>query len=179
VAPASEVEWPGNGILLQDLKRKGLVRSRLRGAAPRVQRHIPHLSENARHLHPVEFVKERHHLRDERVFDQLPNLLVSVSFAARQQVRHGDAERLRQPFERGKRWTSLLVLDLRDIRPRHGHARGQLPLAHPAAEAERANGGREPQVAWNVLQGRDQRRHGGDRRKYLLIFIERSVAPAA
>jgi hypothetical protein len=64
----------------------------------RAHRQIPHLRENARHLHSVQLREKRQHFRHERILQQFPNLFLTIAFAASQKVRNRDLVRARQPL---------------------------------------------------------------------------------
>ena len=116
------------------------------GARPRLRgpswphRQIPHLGEDARHLHSVQLRHEGQDFRDKLIFHQFADFVLTVLFAATEQFRHGHLQGSRQPFQGRQRWRGFLVLTLGNVGPRHGHASGKLPLAQPAAQAQRADG---------------------------------------
>ncbi len=118
---------------------------RLRGPS-RPQRQIPHLSQDARHLHSVQLRNKRQNLRDELIFHQLADFVLAVLFPTTEQFRHGHLQGSSQPLQRRQRGRGFLVFNFGNVGSRHGHASGQLPLAQPAAQAQGADGGREIQM---------------------------------
>src|SRR4051794_34425536 len=58
-------------------------------AAARMQRQVPNLRQDARHLHSIQLVDEGKHLGNVRVFHQVANFFLAVALAPGQQV--GDA----------------------------------------------------------------------------------------
>src|SRR5712672_2926076 len=69
-------------------------------APSRPHRQVPHLRQNARHLHPVQLGQTRHNLGDELIFHQLTYFLLPVPFSAGEQIRHADLERSCQSLQR-------------------------------------------------------------------------------
>src|SRR5580700_3894500 len=61
---------------------------RLRGPS-RPHRQIPQLSQDARHLHPIQLRNKRQNLRDELIFHQFADFVLAVLFSATEKFRHG------------------------------------------------------------------------------------------
>src|SRR5580693_8521725 len=57
---------------------------RLRGSS-RPHRQIPQLSQDTRHLHPVQLRNKRQNLRDELIFHQFADFVLAVLFSATEQ----------------------------------------------------------------------------------------------
>jgi hypothetical protein len=85
----------------------------------RPHRQIPHLSQNAGHLHPVQLLDKRQNLRDELIFHQFADFVLTVLFTATEQFRHGHLQGSRQPFQGRQRRRSFLVFDLGNVCPRY------------------------------------------------------------
>ena len=117
----------------------------LRGPS-RSQSQIPHLRQDARHLHSVQLRNKRQNFRDELIFHQLADFILAVLFPTTEQFRHGHLQGSSQSLQGRQRGRGFLVFNFRNVGSRHRHASGQLPLAQPAAQAQRADGGREVQV---------------------------------
>ncbi len=129
---------PGRAVAAKDLYS-------LRGPS-RPQSQVPHLGQDARHLHSIQLRNKRQDFRDELIFHQLADFVLAVLFPATEQFRHGHLQGSSQPLQGRQRGRGFLVFNFRNVGSRHGHASGQLPLAQPAAQAQRADGGREVQV---------------------------------
>jgi predicted hydrolase (HD superfamily) len=110
------------------------------------QRQIPHLRQDARHLHSVQLRNEWQNLSNELIFHQVADFVLAALFTATEQFRHGHLQGSSQSLQRRQRGRGFFVFDFGNIGSRHGHASSQLPLAQPAAQAKRADGGREVEV---------------------------------
>jgi hypothetical protein len=74
--------WTKNGSRGAGIgKLEGSLYQSLR-AAPRPNRQIAHLCQNARHLHRVQLRQIRHDLRHKLVLDQFAHFFLAVAFAA-------------------------------------------------------------------------------------------------
>ncbi len=142
-------------------------------------RQIPQLRQDARHLHPIQLRHERQNLRDELIFHQLADFVLTVLFSATQQFRHGHLQGSRQPFQRRQRRRSFLVFNFRNVSARHGHASRQLPLAQPAAQSKRAD--RRGQVQVSPPGSGHGHHHCGRKhhRLGLWFLVQRRVAAPA
>jgi len=129
-------------------------------ATPRPNGQVAHLGKNARHLHTVQLRHKRQHIRNELVFQQLPNLLLPAALPTREKTRDADLKGACETFEGRECRGRLFVLDLRDVGTRHRHAERQLTLAHAIAQSERANGLCQVQVTTTVRVNVDRRSLG-------------------
>ena len=59
-------------------------------APPWTNCQIPHLRENARHLHSVQLGEIGHHLGDELIFHQLTHFFLPIPFPTGKQIRNAD-----------------------------------------------------------------------------------------
>ncbi len=159
-------------------KRNSMRAGKLRSSS-RTYRQIPHLRQHARHLHAIQLVYPGKQFRDERVFDQVANLFLTIALAARKQVRNGHFQRPRQPLQRRKRRRGLLILDFRNVSPRYRHASRQLPLAQAAAQAQRSNRRCQIEMAAPIAIRGHHLWLGHGRNNFRLVLVQRSVAPPA
>jgi len=71
--------------------RTGVVRpTRKLRSSSWTQCHISELGQDARHLHAIQLIYERNHLRDKFVFHQIANFFLAIPLSTCQQIRHGD-----------------------------------------------------------------------------------------
>jgi len=104
-------------------------------ASARSHCQVPHLRQNARHLHPVQLRNEWQDFGNELIFHQFADFFLAAAFSAAEQFGHSNLQCTRQPFQGRQRRRGLLVFDFGHVRSRHGHSSGQLPLAETAAQS--------------------------------------------
>ena len=125
----------------------------LRGAAA-TGGGVAYRSVEERPLQWLELRKQRSDLREERIGEDGIDLLFAPAAGVADELADVDFKSVGQPLERAERRNCLSVLDLRDVGPRHLHARGQLTLAQVAGTAD------IPHLSGNLQTGLGGRGHG-------------------
>src|SRR5580693_8841493 len=148
-------------------------------SSSRPHRQVPELSQDARHLHPVQLRHERQNLRNKLVFHQFADFVLAALFSATEQFRHGHLQGSRQPFQGRQRRRGFLVFNLGNVSPRYGHASRELPLAQPAPQAQRADRCCQVQVPSAVAGHGHHHRWYHHHRLGLGFFVQGRVAASA
>ena len=117
---------------------------------PRTHRQVPHLRQNARHLHSIQLRDVRQYLCHKLIFHQFPHFFLPAALAARKQARNADFQRPRQTLQRRQRRRRLLIFNLGDVSPWHRHAQSQLALAHAVPQTQRTNRLRQVQMPASI-----------------------------